>query len=90
MSYLARLNARRESYSGISRVWADFNMEIEIILSDRNMGRLLDRPMYDAAISDCRKIVEWLENQPKTRDNQDALEIKTNQLAELRKALIRP
>lgn len=72
--YLRRMDERRESLTGISRTWADFNMTLEI----------LDvRPtpeVAEMAAEDCKKIIADLESRPQTQDVADALEIKKNQL----------
>ena len=77
IKYLEMLNARRQLLTGIQHVWADFNIELEI---------LQERPSYDIvemAVADCWKIIADLENQPQTPDVKDTLEIKRNQRNEL-------
>jgi hypothetical protein len=77
IKYLEMLNARRQLLTGIQRVWADFNIELEI---------LQERPSYDIvemAVADCREIIADLEKRPQTQDIADALEIKRNQRNEL-------
>jgi hypothetical protein len=75
MNYLTDLNARRDSLTGIQRVWADFNMTLEIIDADRADGATVHM-----AIDDCKQIIAWLEEQS---GEADTLEVKRIQLAEL-------
>lgn len=84
MSYLERMNARRGTYTGIQRTWADYNIACDIIDSDKATGKRPDKSMYHIAISACREIIEWLEKQPRSKDILDALEVKINELADLR------
>ncbi len=79
--YLAKLNERRQSLTGIQRVWADFNMEMEIL-------QFRDDPeVLEMAIEDCVKIIADLEQRSQTQETADALECKHNQLADLKRML---
>lgn len=75
--YLQMLNERRQTLSGMPRVWADYNMELEILQAKPS------RDIADMAAADCRKIIADLESRSQTQDIADALEVKRNQLAEL-------
>jgi hypothetical protein len=79
--YLQMLNERRQTLSGMPRVWADFNMELEILQVKPS------RDIADMATADCQKIIADLEGQPQTRDTADALEVKRNQLVDLERMI---
>jgi hypothetical protein len=77
--YLAKLNERRQRLTGMARVWADYNMELEILQE----GPSLD--IVDMAIADCRLIITDLQNRMPMQDVLDALEVKRNELADLQR-----
>jgi hypothetical protein len=77
-AYMSMMETRRETYTGIQRTWADFNMELEIIDSDAANAKK-DLSIIESAIADCKIIIDDLASQ----HDDDALNIKQNQLAEL-------
>jgi hypothetical protein len=77
--YLAKLNERRQKLTGMARVWADYNMELEILQESPSLD------IVDMAIADCRLIIADLNKQMPTRDILDALEVKQNELADLQR-----
>lgn len=77
--YLAKLNERRQNLTGMARVWADYNMELEILQESPSLD------IADMAIADCRLIIADLHYRMPTQDVLDALEVKRNQLADLQR-----
>lgn len=75
--YLEMLNERRQTLTDMPRVWADYNMELEILQASPS------RDIADMAIADCKRIIADLKSRPQMQDIADALEIKRNQLEEL-------
>ena len=86
--YLKRMDDRRQTLTGIQRTWADFNMALEIIQSDAFKSRI-DDSMVISAISDCKVICQYLLQLARngSLDACDALEVKYNQLTDLRSML---
>jgi hypothetical protein len=77
--YLAKLNERRQKLTGMARVWANYNIEQEILQESPSLD------IVDMAINDCRLIIADLNKQLPTQDVLDALEVKQNELADLQR-----